>query len=85
LGYRVWVLGCGVWEFGFGVQGLGFRVWDPEFGVQGVGSHASIQARRHTGKGYRGTSLIRKRTPLGPYSRPMHRGLRSTYGVGVFL
>jgi len=24
---------------------------------------------------YRGTSLTRKRTPLGPYSRPVHRAL----------
>jgi hypothetical protein len=26
-------------------------------------------------QGYRGTSLIRKRTPLGPYSRPMRKVL----------
>ena len=35
---------------------------------------------------YRGTSLIRKRLPLGPYSRPMPRVLRGfTGGGGVFL
>jgi len=26
-------------------------------------------------EGFRGTSLIRKRPPLGPYGRPMPRGL----------
>ena len=34
---------------------------------------------------YRGTSLIRKRTLLGPYSRPMPRVLGGFLGVGVFL
>ena len=34
---------------------------------------------------YRGTSLIRKRTPLGPYRRPMPRFLMGISGVGVFL
>ena len=33
----------------------------------------------------RGTSLIRKRHPLGPYSRPTPRALRWSYGGGVFL
>jgi len=31
---------------------------------------------------YRGTSLIRNRTPLGLYSRPMHRVLRCDFAVG---
>ena len=34
---------------------------------------------------YRGTSLIRKRTPLGPYSRPTPRVLGGSEGVGRFL
>ena len=34
---------------------------------------------------YRGISLIRKRTPLGPYRRPMPRVLRGHRGVGAFL
>jgi len=38
---------------------------------------------------YRGTSLIRKRTPLGPYRRPMPRVLGGCQGggdqVGVLL
>jgi len=34
---------------------------------------------------YRGTSLIRKRTPLGPYSRPMPRVLGGSYGGEHFL
>ena len=36
-------------------------------------------------KGNRGTSLIRKRTPLGPYRRPMPRVLGGSYGRGRFL
>ena len=34
---------------------------------------------------YRGTSLTRKRTPLGPYRRPMPRVLGGSEGVGRFL
>ena len=34
---------------------------------------------------YRGTSLIRKRTPLGPYCRSMPRVVGGHKGVGVFL
>jgi len=50
------------------VEGSGFR-------VEGVGSGAApaihISALAH----FRVTSLIRKRTPLGPYRRPMPRVL----------
>ena len=34
---------------------------------------------------YRGALLIRKRTSLGPYRRPMPRFLRGPGGIGVFL
>jgi hypothetical protein len=34
---------------------------------------------------YRGTSLIRKRTPLGPYRRKIPRVLGGSYGGGRFL
>ena len=34
---------------------------------------------------YRGTSLRRKRFPLGPYSRPMPRVLGGSQGGGHFL
>jgi len=34
---------------------------------------------------YRGTLLIRKRTPLGPYRRPMPRVLGWSLGGGRFL
>ena len=34
---------------------------------------------------YRGTSLMSKRTPLGPYRRPMPRVLGGSYGGGRFL
>ena len=33
---------------------------------------------------YRGTSLIRKRTPLGPYRRPVPRVLGESWGGGAF-
>ena len=34
---------------------------------------------------YRGTSLIRNRGPLGPYSRTIPRALWGSSAVGVFL
>jgi hypothetical protein len=34
---------------------------------------------------YRGTSLTRERFPFGPYSRPMPRPLRRSYGSRRFL
>ena len=34
---------------------------------------------------YRGTSLTRKHTPLGPYRRPVPRVLEGPRGLGVFL
>ena len=34
---------------------------------------------------YRGTSLTRTRTPLGPYHTPMPRVLRGSWGGGRFL
>ena len=36
-------------------------------------------------RAYRGTSLIRKRTPLGPYRRPIPRVLGGSKGGGRFL
>jgi len=35
----------------------------------------SPRTSRELASSYRGTSLIRNRHPLGPYSRPMHRAL----------
>ena len=34
---------------------------------------------------YRGASLTKKRTPLGPYSRPMPRAVRGSKGGRRFL
>ena len=34
---------------------------------------------------YRGTSLVRKRTPLGPYRRPIPKVLGGSEGDGRFL
>ena len=36
------------------------------------------------GRSYRGTSLIRKGTHLGPYCRPMPRVLGGSWGGGRF-
>jgi hypothetical protein len=44
-------------------------------GVGGWGSNGS-----RTTLDYRGTSLTRKRTPLGPYRRPMPRALGDFQG-----
>jgi hypothetical protein len=41
-----------------------------EVQVQWNGIHGLVSTPGHE-QGYRGTSLIRNRTPLGPYSRPM--------------
>ena len=52
-------------------QGLGNKHRNP-----GFGQHGRCPP-------YRGTSLERKRLPLGPYSRPMPGALRKSYGRGV--
>ena len=42
--------------------------------------------RRYSSSGkYRGTSLIRKRLPLGPYDRHLRRALWRSGGWGAFL
>jgi len=41
--------------------------------------------RRVVSRAYRGTSLSRKRTPLGPYRRPMPRVLGGFWGGECFL
>jgi len=69
---------------GYEVQGSGFRVQGSGFRVQrrgkAVGFREGIFPRNPrcgsvTVRGYRGISLIRKRTPLGPYRGPMPRVL----------
>ena len=53
----------------------------PDKNFHGHREHKAVDGfapRRHVhdrGGGYRGTSLIRKSTPLGPYRRPMPRVL----------
>ena len=49
--------------------------------VQGYLAHK----RQPPPRTYRGTSIIRKRTPLGPYSRTMPRLLWRSWGGGWFL
>ena len=41
--------------------------------------------RSKTERRYRGTSLTRKRSPLGPYRGPMPRVLGGPGGVGFFI
>jgi len=38
-------------------------------------AHSRLDLLRERFRSYRGTSLIRKRLLLGPYSRPVHRAL----------
>jgi len=70
----------GVLVLGFGslIFGFGFCVLSFGFGVVGVVLRREGKrfAHIHTLR-YMGTcsSLIRKRTPLGPYCRPMLRGI----------
>jgi len=40
----------------------------------------SVPSEARSASRYRGTSLIRKRTPLGPYSRPLHGALGGPRG-----
>jgi len=47
----------------------------------GVRKHRQCRALR----AYRGTSLIRERTLLGPYSRPMPMALWGSLGGGLLL
>ena len=64
------------------------RVHTVSFVVDSNHNLAHESARKgHQGllNGYRGTSLIRNRPPLGPYSRSMPRVLQWSYGVGQFL
>ena len=70
-GFRNQGLGCRVQGLGFRVQGLGFR-------VQGAGFVEAVEeGRPHISQfgacAYMGTSLIRNRHPVGPYSRNMPR------------
>jgi hypothetical protein len=60
---------------GFRVQGVGCGVQDSGFRVQGSGSGAKHVPTRRERRCRSGPSPIRKRLPLGPYSRPMPRDL----------
>ena len=71
------VFGFGIWGLGFGFEGLGFGAYSLRFGVEDFGLRVSgfrEWGYRNSGT-YRGTSLTGKRTPLGPYRRPMLRVL----------
>ena len=51
------------------------RVRERESGEDGPARDRAQWGVGGDGREYRGTSLIRKRTPLGPYRRPMPRVL----------
>jgi len=96
-GFRVERMGLRVWGSGFRGQGLGFRVSGFGFRVQGlewrVGAHkfefrevqrappAPFHNLYTKHEIYRVTSLTRKRTPLGPYRRPLPRVLGGSMGL----
>jgi hypothetical protein len=50
-----------------------------------TGLYPQTQSYRAVNQARRGTSLIRKRTPLGPYRRPMSRDLGGSWGGERFL
>ena len=55
-------------------------VWVTDLGPVGHRSDGPLIATR-----YRGTSIIKKRLPVGPYRCPMPRALWWSYGGGRFL
>jgi hypothetical protein len=72
----------------FRVLGLGLRVKDLGFMVKGGRSSEMsvyLQTVASCHSHYRGTSLRRKRTPLGPYLMPMPRVLGGSRGGERFL
>ena len=57
-----------------------------EISCRGETRHRCLRALFEGGrKAYRGTSLIRNRAPLGPYTRTMPRVLWWSWGGGLFL
>ena len=57
------------------------RRWSLEIYSEAV-DHVAFRVKVEV---YRGTPVTRKRTPLGPYRRPMPRVLEGSYGGGCFL
>jgi hypothetical protein len=53
-------------------------------GVLGNDSGAGFEIWGSGFRDYKGTSLIRKRLPVGPYSSPLPRALWWSYGGGAF-
>ena len=47
----------------------------PTFGFASLVEGGRVRVGIWAPRAYRGTSLTRKRTPLGPYGRPMPRAL----------
>jgi hypothetical protein len=76
LGVGGWGLGAGGWGSGVGVDGLGIVTGNREIALQKTRRGLQQDSLGTSTPGYRGTSPIRKRTPLGPYRRPMPRVLR---------
>jgi hypothetical protein len=74
------VVGVVVRVVGVGVQGSRFGASDFAF----VGEHHCWEYLLGPSLPYRLISLIRKRTPLGPYRRPMPRVIGGHRGVVIF-
>ena len=88
-------MGLGVWGWGSNVSGLRFRVQDLKFRVCGRKVAGFLGSRTWSGTTiattyfsnelpYRGILLTRKRTPPGPYRRPMPKVPRGSKGGGAF-
>jgi len=90
---RFWILvsGFGIRDSGFGIRDSGFSILVSGVGFRGEGVRTGIFVLRFEvqesglsiqgagfGGGYRGTSLIRNRLLLGPYSRTMSRVMQWT-------
>ena len=72
---------------GFRVQGVKVRVgdWGPSAWYCRRAGHDLEIFALMVPLAYRGTLNMRKRPPLGPCSRAMHRALWWSSGVGAFL
>ena len=68
-------------DLGFEMWGLRCRVYVRRLSAEVAGPHVAIAQLVPC----RGTSLVRKSTPLGPYRRPMPRLLGESQGGGCLL
>ena len=85
-GFGVCETGFKIQSSGFRLQSSGFRVYDSGFRMEGSGFRVQVfrmeilgcttkASQIFTFKIYPGTSFIKKRPPVGPYSRSMSKAL----------